>query len=584
MSTTIETRRDAASVEPIALPHRPGASAPESAEHVLAPEAPRRRRWPLRGRWMASVLSLAGVGGIVAAAVLTTGMSQRDENLVLYTARRADLPIRIIERGTLESQENVKIICEVDDVRGDGIDGTPITWLIRNGASVTAGDLLIEFASSGIQEQLDEQILRTESARAAQIQAQAKYDNQVTQNKTAEENAALKVKLAELEFEMYTDQNNGTLKLEVEEIKRLIEDANNEILAAQANLELKKNESHGIETLFKLGYAGKSEVDRSRLEFLQAESQHAAKINRLQTQLATLEKKLTYEQQMQLLTLEGAVETAKRDHEQVLRDNQALLDQALAAKAAADESLKKEEERLKRYQDQLAKCKVYAPQDGMVVYAVADSRRYWMEEIREGANARERQHILSLPNLRKMQVKLSVHESVLNQVDEGLKATVQVEALPERKYPAEVKSVAVLADQVSTDTKMYETIVVIDGEVEQLRPGMTAVVEIHVAHLKNVVSVPVQAIVQVGNETWCYVERGGQAERRAVELGMTNDKFVEVKRGVDAGDQVVLNPMAVMDERDRESSTPEPDAGLDVPGDAPSEESLSPSDAGEIAA
>jgi HlyD family secretion protein len=579
MSSTIETRHDAALLEPVLSAHRHEADEGNSSEHDAAPARPAGKR--LKRRWLVPAVSVVGVAATVLTAILATGMNARDENLVLYTARRTDLPITIVERGTLESQENVKIICEVDDVRGDGIDGTPINWLIRNGTSVNKGDLLIEFASSSLQEQLDEQILRTENARSAQIQAQAKYDNQITQNKTAEENAALKVKLAELELEMYTDEQSGTLKLEVEEIKRLIEDVNNEILAAQASLELKRNESQGVETLFKLGYAGKSEVDRTRLEYLQAESQHAAKINKLQTQLATLQKKETYEQQMQLLTLDGALETARREYEQVLRDNQALLEQALAAKAAADESLKKEEERLARYEDQIVKTKVYAPQDGMVVYAVADSRRYWMEEIREGATVRERQHVLSLPNLKRMQVKLSVHESVLNQVDEGLRATVQVEALRQHKYPAEVKSVAVLADQVSSDTKMYETVVTIDGEVDQLRPGMTAVVEIHVAHLKDVVSVPVQAIVQIDEQTWCYVERGGRAERRPVELGMTNDKFVEVKSGVEAGEQVVLNPMAVMEEQDRERAEPQPDDGLDDGLDgglAPEEPAASPSD------
>ncbi|MBW3598653.1 MAG: efflux RND transporter periplasmic adaptor subunit [Planctomycetes bacterium] len=576
MSSTIDTPRHAASSPAISPPHPHEVVAQDDQElnHDAddARQPARRKR-----RWLVPALSVAGVAGIIVTAMLATGMSQRDENLVLYTVRRADLPITIVERGTLESQENVKIVCELDDVRGDGIDGTPINWLIRNGASVKKGDLLIEFASSSLQAELDDQILDTEAARSQQIQATAKYDNQITQNKTAEENAELTVKLAELELEMYTDQDSGTLKLEMEEIRRLIEDANNEILAAQANLELKKNESQGVETLFKLGYAGKSELDRTRLDFLQAESSHAAKINKLQTQLATLDKKEKFEQQMQLLTLQGALETARREHEQVLRDNEALLNQARAAKAAADESLKKEEERLARYKEQLEKTKVYAPQDGMVVYAVADSRRYWMEEIREGANARERQHILSLPNLKRMQVKLSVHESVLNQVDEGLRATVQVEALPDRKYPGEVKAVAVLADQVSTDTKMYETTVTIDGEVDQLRPGMTAVVEIHVAHLKDVVSVPVQAIVQVEDKTWCYVERGGRAHRRPVELGMTNDKFVEIKSGVEEGEQVVLNPMAVMDEKDREQSAPQPDDGAAPP---PTEEPpASPSDA-----
>ena len=106
--------------------------------------------------------------------------------------------------------------------------------------------------------------------------------------------------------------------MEVEAIKRLIEDIDNEILAAQADLELKKNDMLGIEQLFKLGYAGKAERDRSRLSFLRAESTYAAEINKLSTQLATLEKKEDYERRMELLTLEGAVQTADRDLQQTL--------------------------------------------------------------------------------------------------------------------------------------------------------------------------------------------------------------------------------------------------------------------------
>ena len=100
---------------------------------------------------------------------------------------------------------------------------------------------------------------------------------------------------------------------------------------------------------------------------------------------------------------------------------------------------------------------------------------------------------------------------------------------------------------MSSDTKVYETIVTIDEEVEQLKPGMTAVVEIHVDRLEDVLVVPVQAIVQIQNESWCYVDIDGQVEKRVLTLGRTNDKFVVLREGVNEGDRVVLNPSAIVE-------------------------------------
>jgi hypothetical protein len=86
---------------------------------------------------------------------------------------------------------------------------------------------------------------------------------------------------------------------------------------------------------------------------------------------------------------------------------------------------------------------------------------------------------------------------------------------------------------------------------------MTAVVQIHVDHLKDVLAVPVQAIVQVGAETWVYSMKRGSPERRAVQLGVTNDRFVQMRGGLNFGDQVVLNPSAIADSTQAQRETPE---------------------------
>ncbi|MBC8875358.1 MAG: efflux RND transporter periplasmic adaptor subunit [Planctomycetes bacterium] len=515
----------------------------------------RRSAW--RRKLLFGLLIVAvGGGAIAATSMVGRDLAKPDQPLVFHTVKRGNLPISVTERGNLESQVNVQIVCEVDDIPGDNINGTPIVWVIANGSSVKEGDLLVDLDSAPHQERLDEQILDTERAKAAQIQAEAKHENQKTQNDTNEANAKLAVRLADLELEMFQDEEKGTHKLEVAVIERQIDDVNNEIKSAEASLLLKKNELRGIESLFKMGYAGKSELDRSRLDFLQAEGKYTANVNKLSTQLASLTKKETYEKEMEELKLKGKQETARRELEQVGRNNDAFLAHTQSALDAANELLKKEEERLARYRDQVDKCKIYAPQDGMVAYAVSRSR-YYSVEIREGAPIRPQQKILELPNLSKMQVKTSVHESVLDQIKPDLKATIRIEPFPDRVYQGTVQSVGVLPDQggyFGSDTKVYETIVTLDEEVEQLKPGMTAVAEIHVDRLEDVLSVPVQAVVQIRRETWCYVDADGRVERRDVKLGRTNDKFVEILEGIDEGTRVVLNPMAIIDEAEQKKA------------------------------
>lgn len=498
----------------------------------------------------ASLLGLAAAGWMASRSSLfssqpTTGSG----DFLTFEVTPRDLPITIIERGSLESQTNIPIYCEVDDVRSDGINGTPIVWIIENGSSVKEGDLICELDSSAIQAELDEQLLDTEEARSAHVQAKANLENQEIQNTTAEDKAELDVRLAKLELEMFQDTDVGSGKLELELINRQIDDLNNEIMAARMNRELRFNEKQGIETLFKLGYAGKSELDRSKLSYLQSTADYAAKLNRLNTQRASAKKLEKFDQEMQRLELEGKVRTCQQALKQVQLTNQARLAQMKGVYTSRTEQLKKEEERLERYRTQLAKCKIYAPQDGMVAYAAPRSSRD--SEIAEGLPVRPRQHILSIPNLESMQVRTQVHESALDRVEIDQVVEVAVDAFPDRTYQARVKSVAVLPNRRSySDTKTYETVIEIEERVEQLKPGMTAVCDIKVDYLHDALAVPIQAIVQRSGVNWLYVDQNETITKTEVDLGASNDQYVSVLSGIDPGARVILNPGQLLTEDD----------------------------------
>lgn len=497
-----------------------------------------------RMRWLILAILLLAIALLgFGLRALVGGGSHFKMPLVYYTVKRADLPIVVTERGNLESQVTEEITCEVEDF-GDryGSSGTQILSIVPNGKSVKQGDLLVELDSAPLTDRIDIQYLKLQNAEAEMIQAQAKYENQIAQNETDLAEAELTLELAKIDLDMYDSESGGTYQIELQDIEMEIQKARAKQLIDDTNF-------NAVLTLYRRGYKSKGDVANTQLARIGSDSA-------LVSQLANLTQLAQYTHEMEKLNLEAKYQTAIRDVKQVALNNEAELAQAKAAKEGAENEYKKEKERYDRYKTQLEKCKISAPQDGMVAYAMGDNRGGQNTVIEEGALVRQRQKILTLPNLTKMQVQTSVHESVLDQVKEGQSAVIRVDAFSDKAYKGTVKSVAVLPDPgswFSSDTKVYRTIVTIDEAVSQLKPGMTAIVEIHVDRLKNTISVPVQAIVQRSSSNWCYVRDGRSVARRMVQLGKTNDKFVQITQGIKEGDMVVLNPAAIM-ENDKEGA------------------------------
>jgi RND family efflux transporter MFP subunit len=396
---------------------------------------------------------------------------------------------------------------------------------------------LVELDSTPLKERLDSQFLSLQRAESEKIQAEASYNNRVIQNEIDLAEAQLDLELATMELENYDNADEGgTYQIDLQNVEM-------EIQKSRADQLIKNDNLTTVEMLYRLGYKSQGALAESKLDRLQSQSE-------LVSRLSDLRQLTDYTHEMTKLELTAAVETAQAELDQVKVTNEAELAQAEAERKSAKNEWEKEKERYERYESQLAKCKIHAPQDGMVAYAAPD-RRGRGTVIAEGAFVRQRQKILTLPNLSKMQVSTTVHESVLDQVKAGLPAVIRVDAFGDRAYKGTVESVGVLPEPgawYSSDTKVYKTIVTIDEEVEQLKPGMTAVVQISVANLENVLSVPIQAIVQRESDNWCYVSVDGTPRRRGLRLGRSNAKFVEVLEGLDVGDEVVLNPQSILEQ------------------------------------
>ena len=146
-----------------------------------------------------------------------------------------------------------------------------------------------------------------------------------------------------------------------------------------------------------------------------------------------------------------------------------------------------------------------------------------------------------MPNLKKMQVKIGVHETQIEQIKVGLKAIV---ALGSDTITAEVASVATVprpGGSWSGNIVKYDTMINLPSDVE-LKPGMSAEVEVVISEHQEVLTIPVAAVMESDQGPCCWVQQPTGAERRTLTLGATNDALIIVTSGLDINEKIFLHP------------------------------------------
>jgi multidrug efflux pump subunit AcrA (membrane-fusion protein) len=214
-----------------------------------------------------------------------------------------------------------------------------------------------------------------------------------------------------------------------------------------------------------------------------------------------------------------------------------------------------ESNKLKDIEDQIAKCMITAPNEGQVTYGHKRDRRGDTDVIiEEGAIVRERQPIIRLPDMSRMQVKIEVNESVIDLVRVGMRASIRSVGRDDVTLPGTVTQVNEYSEPTSYwqgNIKNYAAYVRVDRTSELLRVGMTAEVTIHCETIPDVLQVPVQAVYAHGPQLdYCFVRTSNGWEPRQVKLGPTNDRYVVIQQGLQEKEIVSLNPRRYLDGAD----------------------------------
>lgn len=191
-------------------------------------------------------------------------------------------------------------------------------------------------------------------------------------------------------------------------------------------------------------------------------------------------------------------------------------------------------------EQRLADTTVLAPIDGVVA-----SRNVQIGQIIASGinNVGGGTAVMTLADLTRIYVLVSVDESDIGRIAAGQPAQITVDAYPDEVFKGEVVLVATKGVNTS-NVVTFEVKVEVTGDNRTLlKPEMTANVSIVTKNKLDGLLVPVTALERKKGQSWLTIQdKDGLINRRLVTIGDSNSEYVEIVKGVEVGDVVVLGP------------------------------------------
>jgi Cu(I)/Ag(I) efflux system membrane fusion protein len=162
----------------------------------------------------------------------------------------------------------------------------------------------------------------------------------------------------------------------------------------------------------------------------------------------------------------------------------------------------------------------------------------------EGARVSSGEAPYEITDLSMVWVMADAYESDLGRIRVGMKATLTLPAYPDRSFIGEVVFIDPLLDPKSRTAKVHLHFA---NAKRELKPEMFGEVALQTT-AKEGVRIPADAVIRAGNQDVVFVARGeGKFEPRVVQLGGKTGDQVEVRAGLDAGQEVVTRANFLVD-------------------------------------
>jgi RND family efflux transporter MFP subunit len=246
------------------------------------------------------------------------------------------------------------------------------------------------------------------------------------------------------------------------------------------------------------------------------------------------EIKISFEQaKIQLeqarLSLEEAEQNFNRNQELIKRE--LISEQEFQTQEATYKQRKLDyQNRQESYKDlelQLNYTKIRALSEGFITERLI--------EVGDRVNANEQ--VYTIEDFKPLLIRVYVPTSDAIKLEEGMSAEVTTQVLQGAVFNGGVK---LINPRIDTQTGTVKVTVEVTDESLRLTPGMFVEVRIAIGAKEDVVTIPRKAILYKQNKTYVFVVNQSQVSQREIELGLTEEDYVEVTSGLNEGEVIVV--------------------------------------------
>ncbi len=264
-----------------------------------------------------------------------------------------------------------------------------------------------------------------------------------------------------------------------------------------------------------LGIIDSPELGRAKADYVAAAARAVVARESAEREKALWEKKISAERDYRVAVAEATTTRAEKEAAEVRLHTLGVSDAQLA--------------RLTADQHQGSSIALASPIDGVVV-----ERAVTLGQMIDPAVT-----TFVIMDLRQVWIQVDVYERDLSQIVIGAKVEARVKAWADRVFAGTIESIGAVVDGRSRTIKVR---VVLDNADGALKPGMFANVKLagSTGEAREGLFVPAAAVQRDGDTSIVFVPVGeNQFQLRPIEIGVRTTDWVEVIRGLAAGERVV---------------------------------------------
>jgi HlyD family secretion protein len=315
----------------------------------------------------------------------------------------------------------------------------------------------------------------------------------------------------------------------------------------KANQVLARLEHHDLEAQLEDTRAALASAQALQAQAEAAQAQ--AKAALVQAQATEHQTQLDYNRQTDLVN-KGVVSKADFDNsESKQKVAAAQVNQALAQGRSAEaqvntakSQIRSAESKIRGIETQIEYTNIRSPFDGLVISKDAEVGESVAPAIFGGSSTRG--SVVTIVDPKTLEVEADVNESNITRITPGLPAQITLDAIPDKKFPAEAYQVVPTADRQKATVKVKVRFLELDPRV---LPDMTAKVTFlkksdpSAASQKSRVTVPKSAIQQKDSGTVALVVNQDKVRLQPVRTGADFGDRIEIVQGLVGGETVVVH-------------------------------------------